>query len=159
MTRSRTRTRMRATRGQRGFVLMIALIMLLALTIGALVAMTIETSQIRVAANTANAQVALQNAEQVLTQQELQGLLNTFIITPKPCAAASAWQTAGCGSPVWPTPTSPGFVVEQLPSVTRPGDSAGAGSYPGNRTPIYRTTVLQNGNGNASSAMVQSLIH
>jgi len=155
MTRSRSRAR--AARDQRGFVLMIALIMLLALTIGALVAMTIETSQIRVAANTANAQVALQNAEQVLTQQELQVLLNIFIITPKPCAAAAAWQTATCGSTVWPT--SAGFIVEQLPSVTKPGDSAAAGSYPGNRTPIYRITVLQNGTGNTSSAMVQSLIH
>ena len=155
MNRSATRTHV--ARGQRGFVLLIALIMLLALTLGALVAMTIETSQIRVAANTANAQVALQKAEQVLTQQELQGLLNNFGVTPLACAVPAAWQTTGCGWPIWPT--TAGFVVEKLPSVTKPGDSASSGSYPGNRTPIYRTTVLQNGNSDTSSAMVQSLIH
>jgi type II secretory pathway pseudopilin PulG len=154
---NRHSTRRAKARGQRGFVLLIALIMLLALTLGALVAMTVESTQIRVAANTANAQVALQKAEQMLTQQELQGLLNNFGVVPQACVTPGAWQTTTCGSSIWPT--AAGFVVEQLPSVTKPGDSAAAGSYPGNRTPIYRTTVLQNGTGNTSSAMVQSLIH
>ena len=149
-------------RRQHGFVLLTALVMLLVLTLAAIVAMALQTTQIRVAANAASAQMALAAAEGVLMSNQSAVLQLQYPVTPVQCVAAISWSTTTCGATAWPTTataTVPGVAIEQLPAVTRPGESAAAGTYPGNRAPIYRITVrAANPSNQNSQAMVQSLI-
>ena len=142
---------------QDGFVLLTALGMLLVLTLAAIVAMALQTTQIRVAANAASAQMALAAAEGALMTSQSQVLQLQYPVTPVQCTTPGAWSTNACGAPVWPT--APGVAIEQLPAVTRPGESAAAGTYPGNRAPIFRITVRAANPVNPNSqAVVQSLI-
>lgn len=149
-------------RRQDGFVLLTALVMLLVLTLAAIVAMALQTTQIRVAANAASAQMALAAAEGALMTNQLSVLQLQYPVTPVLCAAPASWSTTTCGATAWPTTATaavPSVAIEQLPAVTRPGESAAAGTYPGNRAPIYRITVrAANPSNQNSQAMVQSLI-
>lgn len=157
----RNRSLLRAARPD-GFVLLTALVMLLVLTLAAVLAMAMQAAQIRVAANAANAQMALANAEGVLMNDQAATLQLQFPATPIPCMQATFWSTNACGATVWPTTataSAPGVSIEQLPAVTRPGESAAAGSYPGNRAPVYRITVRASNPLDANNqAVVQSLI-
>ena len=152
-------------RRQDGFVLLTALVMLLVLTLAAIVAMAMQTTQIRVAANAASAQMALAAAEGALMTDQAAALQLQYPVTPVLCAATMAsWNgtTTTCGATAWPTTATaavPSVAIEQLPAVTRPGESAATGTYPGNRAPIYRITVrAANPSNQNSQAMVQSLI-
>lgn len=147
---------------QRGFVLLTALVMLLVLTLSAIVAMAMQTTQIRVAANAASAQMALAAAESALSTQDAKVLQQQYSVTPLNCTAANAWSSNTCGAPVWPataTTSAASTSIEVLPAVTRPGESAAAGTYPGNRAPVYRITVrAANVVNQNSQAVVQSLV-
>ncbi|MHB1617039.1 MAG: pilus assembly PilX family protein [Metallibacterium sp.] len=148
----------------RGFVLLTALVMLLVLTLAAIVAMAMQTTQIRVAANAESAQMALAAAEGALMTDQAAALQLQYPVTPVLCAATTAsWNgTTTCGATAWPTTATaavPGVAIEQLPAVTRPGESAATGTYPGNRAPIFRITVrAANPSNQNSQAVVQSLI-
>ena len=145
-----------------GFVLLTALVMLLVLTLAAIVAMAIQTAQIRVAANAESAQMALAAAEGALMNDQAATLQQQYPVVPVVCVQPTLWASNACGATIWPTTATvavPGVAIEQLPAVTRPGENAAAGTYPGNRAPIYRITVRATNPISANSqAVVQSLI-
>ncbi len=128
-----------------GFVLLTALVMLAVLTIIAVYAMTLVGTQRHIAANAASIQAASAAAETGAATASANALQYQFAVAPLPCGSDGNWQTAICGPAAWPkAPTSASVAavsIERLPAVTRPGESAVSGSYPGSRAPVYRVTA------------------
>lgn len=169
----------RSTR-QRGFVLLTALVMLLVLTLIALVAMSFEANQARVAGNTANAQIAFETAEGALRIAEGSLLSSTY--------AANQFVTGGANGlylfnplsqPIWSQSSTWGggnvivsgftgqsataalVVIEQLPSVSLPGQNLASIQYGGGSPParVYRITARAVGANGKAPVMVQSIFH
>lgn len=166
--------------GQRGFVLLTALVMLLVLTLIALVAMSFEANQARVAGNTANAQIAFETAEGALRVAEGNLLSSTY--------AANQFVVGGTNglylfnpvsAPIWSQASTwagtnvivSGFtgqsataalvVIEQLPSVSLPGQNLASIQYGGGSPParVYRITARAVGFNGKAPVMVQSIFH
>ena len=164
-------------RSQRGFVLLTALVMLLVLTLIALVAMTFESNQARVAGNTANAQIAYETADGALRVAEGNLLAGLY-----QAGTSGVYQFVNVTSPLWlPSSTTwttsggyidSGFaggssqdariIVEQLPSVSANGgcmSSACASGYGGSGPPqrVYRISSYAVGANGKSVVVVQSM--
>lgn len=166
--------------GPRGFVLLTALIMLLVLTLIALVAMSFEANQARVAGNTANAQISFETAEGALRIVEGNLLSSTY--------AANQFVLGGSNGlylfdptqpPVWSLSSTwtgnnviaSGFtgqsataalvVIEQLPSVSLPGQNLASIQYGGGSPParVYRITARAVGANGKAPVLVQSIFH
>lgn len=149
---------------ERGFVLLTALVMLAALTIIAMYAMTLVGTQQHLAANASSMQVALAGAETGAAQSSAGILQDQFATPPLDCATSEGWQTNTCGPGVWPIAPGSGGVaavsIEQLPAVTRPGESAVSGSYPGSRAPVYRiTATAADPQQTGTQSTIQELVH
>ncbi len=164
-------------RSQRGFVLLTALVMLLVLTLTALVAMTFESNQARVAGNTANAQIAFQTADGALRVAEGNLLAGLYQV-----GTNGVYQFVAAASPLWlPSSTAwttggqyidSGFqggssqdariIVEQLPSVSANGgcvSSACSSGYGGSGPPqrVFRISSRAVGANGKSVVIVQSM--
>lgn len=168
-------------RRQAGFVLLTALVLLLALTLAALVAMVYQANQARVAGNTANAQISFETAEGALRIAEGQLLSGAYTAVPftatgnnglylfNPLQAPywtnpSTWTTSGATFPSTFTGLSsaaPQVLIEQLPSVAMPGQSLATTQYGGGvqTVNVYRITVRAVGANGKAPVMVQSIFH
>ena len=166
--------------GQHGFVLLTALVMLLVLTLIALVAMSFEANQARVAGNTANAQIAFETAEGALRIAEGNPLSSTYAANQFVVGGANGLYLFNSTSqPIWSQPTTwsgsnvivSGFtgqsatsalvVIEQLPSVSLPGQNLASIQYGGGSPParVYRITARAVGLNGKAPVMVQSIFH
>ena len=146
---------------EQGFTLIVALILLLILTVVAVTQVSFNTMVTRIATNSADALVAFQTAEGALNQAANQLLASTY--TPSnfisnsnglylfnannaPLWTTVNWSSAGAviSSYQGNSNAQGAYIIEQLPSVTMPGQNM---SKP---TLIYRITaraVGASGNG------------
>lgn len=170
-----------ASRRQRGFVLLTALVLLLVLTLAALVAMVYQANQARVAGNTANAQISFETAEGALRIAEGQLLTGAYTGVPFTTAGNNGLYLFNpLQAPLWTNPSTwsgsgttfastfsglssaaPQVMIEQLPSVAMPGQSLASVQYGGGvqTVNVYRITVRAVGANGKAPVMVQSIFH
>ncbi len=155
-----------------GFVLLTALILVLILTVLALAGVALNSTQTRIAANTASQDVAFQAAEGALNQAQ-QNLLNgnytqsaflantsglyLFNAATAPIWTTVTWTSSSEAIPVsnWSSLVSgvkAYYIIEQLPSVISPGRSF--------KTParVYRITAYATQQSGGAPVMLQSLV-
>jgi type IV pilus assembly protein PilX len=172
--RQQTRTDPQRASGAKasGFVLLTALILVLILTILALAGVALNSTQTRVAANTASQDVAFQAAEGALNQGQA-NLLNgnytqsgfnantnglyLFNQSTAPIWTTVNWSSSSGAIPVsnWGSLASgvkAYYIIEQLPPVAIPGQSF--------KTPakVYRITAYATQASGGSPVMLQSLV-
>lgn len=155
---------------QRGAVLLTTVILLIVLTLGALAAVSMNSTQTRVATNSADNQVAYQTAEGALGEAEknlIAGayspssfVANTnglYVLDPAATpvwANPSIWTTTGATIQGFQGGSSAGaqYVIEKLPPVTMPGQSM--------KTPVqvYRITARALGKSGRSPVILQSTV-
>lgn len=156
-------------RQQRGSVLIITVILLLLLTILGLGTVSLNTTQTRIATNSADAQISFQTAEGVLNQAQtnivagdyayanfLAGDKGLYIFDP---AAAPIWTTVDWGSAsaaiqsFQGKSTVPGaYIIELLPSFIRPGQSLKK------FTRVFRVTARAVGPSGGAPVLLQSTV-
>lgn len=154
---------------QHGSVLILALILLVMLTVMAVTEMSINTVQTRVAANTADQQVAFQTAEGALneaTNNLLSGQYSTtafinntsglYLFNP---ANAPLWTTVNWNSSSSVIKSFQGssisqsaYIIEQLPSIIQGGQSMNS---PAN---VFRITARGVGASNNSVVILQTTV-
>ena len=155
-----------------GFVLLTALILVLILTILALAGVALNSTQTRVAANSASQDVAFQAAEGALNQAQTNLLnghyaqsgfsANTNGLYMFNQSAAPIWTTVNWSSSSGAIPVSNWtglasgvkafYIIEQLPPVAIPGQSF--------KTPakVYRITAYATQASGGSPVILQSLV-
>lgn len=155
---------------QRGAVLITTVLMLILLTLGALAAVSMNSTQTRVATNSADNQVSYQTAEGALSEAKTKLLAGVY------SAAGFAANTNGlyvfdpAVAPVWTDPSiwitsgaviqgfqggsSAGalYLIEKLPPVTKPGQSM--------KTPlqVYRITARAVGKSGRAPVVLQATV-
>lgn len=167
---------------QRGVVLITAILMLLVLTVIALLAMAIPVVQTRVAANTANAQIAFATSDGTarFAQAVLAGAIPSkpdflansgglYFFDPTLAAWWNPWLTGSAPASVITTPFSGGavnpgqYIAEELHPIILPGQSAAMPGYgSGGLNPrVIRVTANAGGANPASQAteLVQGTYH
>lgn len=166
-------------RNSTGFVLLTALVLLLVLTLAALVAMVYQANQARVAGNTANAQISFETAEGALRVAEgnllsgvytqipftLAGSNGLYLFNPAQApmwTVASTWTGTGTTFPSTfqgLSSAAPQVMIEQLPSVSMPGQSLASVQYGGGvpTVNVYRITTRAVGANGKAPVMVQSI--
>lgn len=160
----------------RGYALVTALILLLILAAMSVVALSLGTMQTRVAANAGNALVSFEVAEGALTSAESQLLSGSYsdfagnangLYTMNP-GTAPIWTTVdwtGGGAIKAPYSGNAGapayYLIEQLPSVSAPGQSAASQQYGGGapRVRVFRITARAVGANGKTPTLLQSLFH
>jgi Tfp pilus assembly protein PilX len=167
---------MAASRCQGGFVLVLAILLLLLLIIVTLAVLNLPMIQTRISANTANAQVAFVTGEGTLRSAEGRLLSGTFASFAS--NASGLYTFDPTLAPVWTTvdwttdavltsPFSGGsaqagqFLIEELPSVTLPGQSTAVHQY-GSAAPtarVFRITARAVGANGKAPEIVQSIFH
>jgi type IV pilus assembly protein PilX len=155
---------------QRGVVLIATMILLVLLTILALTAVSMNSTQTRVAANSADQQVAYETAEGVLSQAESNVIAGLYPTSAFAANAAGLYIFDATAGPVWQTNASlwstpgatistgfgggssqPGqFVIELLPPVIKPGQAMNA------QTQVYRVTAYGVGQSGKSPVILQA---
>ena len=161
---------------QTGFVLVSALILLVVLTILALAGVSLNSSQARMAANTSAQAAAFQAAEGALSLAQQQLLVGTYtagsfigngngLYVLNTAAPSPVWQTvnwtsgSACSGAVltasWsgmPSGVTVCYLIEQLPNVVLPGQSASM------NTQVYRITSYATQANGGQPVMLQSLL-
>ncbi len=178
-----------ASRRERGAVLIVLLVLLLVVTILGVALMRMQTTEQRMAVNSANRSIAEANAETVLRWAEcgLQGGCDGATWNPGSFLANSAGlysldpstgSTVSRSSPntatgsTWTAPSgtslsydgvtlgggaSGQYVIERLPPVVMPGDSASQEQYSGGSGAIpYQVTAYATGADGSSQTVLQS---
>jgi type IV pilus assembly protein PilX len=171
---------------QRGAVLFVALILLVILSLLAVSAARMQTTEERMARNEGNRQLSAQAAEAGLRFAESQ--ISTGIINPTTCATNAngqyvlspagsivtaqqvngvAWSGAAApnvlpyaGPALGAIPANaqnPKIVVESLPAVCLPGDPCNQQGYAGQGTAQYRITSYAQGGDASSYTILQSI--
>lgn len=155
---------------QRGAVLLTTVMLLVLLTILALAAVSMNSTQTRVATNSADYQVAYQTAEGALSQAQNNLIGGTYTASAfaantnglyvfDPAAApvwanSSIWATSSAVIPGFQGGSSTGaqYLIEKLPPVTKPGQSL--------KTPVqvYRITARAVGKSGRSPVVLQSTV-
>jgi type IV pilus assembly protein PilX len=156
---------------QRGAVLMTTVILLLLITVLALSAVLMNSTQTRVAANSADSLIAYQTAEGALTEAENALLAGNYDVTQFAANTAGLYVLdAAASTPVWSKPATwttatakissyqggsnaaAAYVIEKLPSVIRPGQNM--------KTPtqVYRITARAVGQSGNSPIILQSTL-
>ncbi len=151
---------------QSGFVLITALILVVILTILALAGEVLNSTQTRIAANTASQQTTFQAAEGALNQAQTDlytGLytkasflansngLYTYNQNAAPLWTTVNWNSGGVIVSAWgglPTGVRAAFIIEMMPSVNLPGG-------PSN---VYRITAYATQSSGGSPIMLQSMV-
>jgi type IV pilus assembly protein PilX len=155
---------------QRGVVLFTTMMLLVMLTILALAAYALNTTQTRVATNSADSMVAYQTAEGTLAQAESALLADTYadssfaansngLYVFDPSAApvwkdASIWSSANAVLPGFQGGSSApaAYLIERLPSVSKPGSNMRT------QTRVYRITARAVGKSGGSAVILQSTV-
>jgi len=186
--RTPTHRTLGSTNSQQGFVLIVALIMLLVLTILGLAAAQSTSLQERMAGNDRNHMLAFQAAEAALNAGAI-----CLQINAAPCSVFSTATTGGNGAylfnPVSPTTlwtqtgfwttanntlayntytgsslpqvaAQPQFIVEQMPPVAAPGANLGGAQFGGGAPSVarWRITSVGTGGDSSSTVMLQAVI-
>jgi type IV pilus assembly protein PilX len=154
-------------------VLVITAILLVLLTILALAAVSMNTTQTRIATNSADSQVAYQTAEAALNQAQAKLLAgsytafagNTAGLYTASTATTPVWLGQNNNSDWWSSAanaiqgtfaggsTAAGaYVIELLPTVTKPGQNVDA------PTQVYRITARGVGASGTSPVVLQSTV-
>ena len=164
---------MRATSlksGERGAVLLTTVMLLIMLTVLALTAVSMNTIQTRMAANSADYQVAYQTAEGALNQAQNALLAGTYpasgfaantsglyVFDPSTApiwSNASTWNTASAVLQGFQggSNQSAQYLIEKLPPVIKPGQSM--------KTPmqVYRVTARAVGKSGRSPVTLQTTV-
>jgi type IV pilus assembly protein PilX len=167
---------------QTGFVLIVALVLLLVLTLLGLAATQSTSLEERMAGNARNHDLAFQAAEAALTAG-----INCVTTNSPLCDKFSSLSTGGAGAyqfipgstvTLWTQPgfwtnpantlsygtypgsslpqvaTQPQFIIEQLPPVAAPGGSLGTAQFGGGGPGIMRWRITSQGTGGDKSSVV-----
>ncbi len=160
---------MNAQRTQHGSVLILALVLLIMLTIIAVAEMSMNTSQTRIASNSADQQVAFQTAEGALneaTTKLLSGQYSTasflnntnglYLFNP---TSAPLWTTIDWNSSSSAIKSFKGgsnaqatFIIEQLPSIIQGGQNMNSPAQ------VYRITARGVGASGNSVVILQTTV-
>lgn len=157
------------SRQQKGYVLLMTLVLLIALTTLALTDVSLNTTQTRIAANATDTEISLEKAEGALNgainnlmngtynaASFLQNSNGLYMLDP---TAPPLWSSTS-----WSSSTSviygfqgysnsqASYLIEQLPSITQPGQNMK------NPTRIYRITAHSLGANGTTTVMLQSTI-
>ncbi|MFC5474695.1 pilus assembly PilX family protein [Paraherbaspirillum soli] len=154
---------------QRGSVLITTTILVLMLTMMALAALSLNSTQTRIATNAADAQVAFQAAEGALNQAINNVLAGNYAAGGFLANTKGLYLFSASSAPLWSSvdwtsssaviqsfqggSSAPAaFIIEQLPSVIRPGQNM--------KTPaqIYRITARAVGASGNSPVVLQSTV-
>ncbi|MFI4962502.1 MAG: PilX N-terminal domain-containing pilus assembly protein [Legionellales bacterium] len=154
---------------QKGYVLLMTLIMLVMLTVLALTEVTLNTGQTRVAGNATDAEISFEKAEGALNQginsiingtyptaSFLQNANGLYILNPN---AAPLWTTVNWASASavinsfqGGTGAQASYIIEQLPSVIQPGQNMNSPAQ------VYRITARSVGVSGNYAIMLQSTL-
>jgi type IV pilus assembly protein PilX len=154
---------------ERGAVLIVTLILLFVITILAVSEVSFNSILTRIATNTADAQVAFQTAEGVLNQAANQVLTGGYTLNDFTSNTAGLYLFNANNAPLWTSVSWTGsgqvvqsyqgnsnvqgaYIIEQLPSVTLPGQSM---SKP---TAIYRITSRAVGASGSGAVIMQAIV-
>ncbi|MEO6920043.1 MAG: PilX N-terminal domain-containing pilus assembly protein [Collimonas sp.] len=154
---------------QRGATLFITTIMMLLLTILALGAMSLNSMQTRIATNAADAQIAFQTAEGALNQAQTNIIAGNYPPGTFVANSNGLYTFAPASAPLWTTvnwssssaaiqsftgnSSAPAaYIIEQLPSVIRPGQNYKK------QTQVFRVTVRAVGASGGAPVMLQSTV-
>lgn len=172
---------------QRGFVLIVALVLLLVLTVLGLAASQTTSLEERMAGNARNHDLAFQAAEAALTAgvncvKTASPLCTVF--SPASTGGNGAYEfVPGAGVTLWTQPnfwttagntlsyttytatslpqvvSQPQFIIEQLPSVATPGGSLGQPQFGGGAPGVmrWRITTFGQGGDQSSTVMLQAV--
>jgi type IV pilus assembly protein PilX len=154
---------------QKGYVFLMTLIFLIILTVLAMTQISLNSTQTRVAANATDTEISFEKAEGALNEainylingtyaahDFLQNTNGLYLFAPN---AAPAWTTVDWSSSdavirsfQGNTSSQASYIIERLPSVTRPGQNMKIPTY------IYRITARSvNASGN-TAILLQSTI-
>lgn len=162
---------------QRGAVLFVSLIFLLVLTLLGVMLARMETTEERIAENGANHDLAIEAAGATLRFAEMQlaqgiytnfsqdanGLYQLDPTAPPLDLATFNWSAAGAaltyaGPTLTSVPSPPKFIIEQLPSVAKPGVALGSGGYgAAGSVQIFQITATATGANQTGKATLQSI--
>ncbi|VTU22820.1 pilus assembly PilX family protein [Variovorax sp. PBL-E5] len=155
---------------QRGAVLLSTVMLLVMLTILALAAFSLNTTQTRVATNSADSMVAFQTAEGTLAQVENALIGGTYSDSSFAANQNGLYILDPTADPVWKNPAiwtstsavlqgfqggsnaPSAYVIEKLPPVPKPGISTKTAIR------VYRITVRATGKSGGSPVMLQSTV-
>jgi type IV pilus assembly protein PilX len=154
---------MTPNKSSQGFILIVALLLLLTLTLLALAGISINSSQTRVAANATDSEISFEKVEATLNRATnllmnytytsanfLQNQAGLYQWSP---TTAPVWQTVNwSGGSVIPGFSNANFIIEQLPSVIKPGQNMSAS------TSVYRITAQVTGQNGSSYVLLQSTV-
>lgn len=154
---------------QKGYVLLMALILLIALTVLALTEVSLNSTQTRIAANATDTEISFEKTEGALNEA-INYLLNgtysandflqngngLYVLDP---TAAPLWKTVDWSSTAAVIKSFQGnsnsqssYIIEQLPSVIRPGQNMKTPTF------IYRITARSLGTNGNTALLLQSTI-
>jgi len=156
-------------RSQRGSVLLISVILILALTIIALGMFNLNSTQTKVATNSADAQIAFQTAESALRQTESSILLGNFSTANFAAGQAGLYVFNPAVAPLWSTvnwsnasaviagfqgsSSAPaGIIIELLPSFYVPGQGSTKATL------VFRITTRAVGASGGVPVILQSTV-
>jgi type IV pilus assembly protein PilX len=163
-------TRLALPSSQRGVALLTIMMLLVMLTILALAVFSLNTTQTRVAANSADSMVAYQTAEGTLAQVESALLAGTYADSSFAANSNGLYVFDPSAAPVWKTPSIwssatavlPGFqggssaraayLIEKLPPVSKPGNNMKTPTF------VYRITARAVGQSGGSAVILQSTV-
>lgn len=148
---------------QQGFILIVALLLLLTLTIFALSGIALNSNQSRVAANAADSEVSFEKVEASLNRASSLLMNYTYNSTNFLQNQSGLYTWSATSSPVWQTVNWSGsgvisgfsnskFIIEQLPSVIKPGQNMNS------LTRVYRITAQVTGQNGSSYVLLQSTV-
>jgi len=155
---------------RRGFVLITVLLIVLLITVLAIAIVSLNTNQTRIATNAADSQISFQTAEGALTQASAAVLAGTYssaqfaantagLYTYNASATAPLWTTVNWNSSTavitgfqGDASAAAAYIVEQLPSVIKPGEDF---KHP---TMVYRITARGVGATSNSVTILQALV-
>jgi len=155
---------------QRGVALLTTMMLLVMLTILALAAYSLNTTQTRVATNSADSMVAYQTAEGTLAQAESDLFAGTYADSSFAANSNGLYVFDPAAAPVWKDPaiwsstngvlqgfqggsSAPAaYLIERLPSVSRPGSDMKT------QTRVYRITARAVGKSGGSPVILQSTV-
>lgn len=160
-------------RAQRGSVLIITILLLLMLTVLGIGAMSLNTTQTRIATNSADAQVAFQTAEGALNQAQALLSVSGYDHKAFPAGTPGFYAFAAANPARWTTvdwtsssavlsfqgnARNPGaYIIEQLGSTPIPGYSMSLkNNVPQTVNWNYRITAVATGASGGSQVMLQT---
>lgn len=154
---------------EKGYILLITMILLIMLTVLAVTDVSLNTTQTRIAANATDSEICLEKTEGALNQA-INNLLNgtynannflnnnsgLYLLNPN---NPPLWTTVNWSSSTSVIPSFQGYsnsqasyIIEQLPSVIQPGQNMKMPTY------IYRITARSLGANGNTSVMLQTTV-